>query len=320
MSSESLRELKELEFGPSSELLNMIPSSSVNRTQKLKKCTVRACDLLELAFDIDEDNYQHKELLPLLEELMLIDLLHMKRIWRQEPKNLVFKSLVFLELVRCDSLRTLFSISIASNLEKLELLELYDCKELEHVIEGQEGSANIVELKKLKQLILKHLPNLVNFCEGRCVFKLSELEIVRVKDIPKMEMFAYWTHETTKLKEFYITYVSNCWQGDLNETIKYLPKNPGGDYKGHYLEGHSLLKHLPTEVLLGLNQLGLQLKQRTARGPPLAYTLAGAVAKGKETRLEESTVVGDENPAVLELQLFIDLGTFSGMIWTTNWF
>ncbi|KAI4345908.1 hypothetical protein L6164_012994 [Bauhinia variegata] len=225
MSQESLSELQVLVVDEGSKLLSVIPSSLLKRMRKLEEFTVKRCKTLELAFDIDEDNSLNELFLPGLKKLVLTDLPQMA-LWRQEPRKPVFRNLISLEFVHCSRLKKLFSISIVKNLQQLELLKLYGCEKMEHVIEGEAESAKVVVFEKLKHLILKHLPNLRSFCEEDCDFKWPQLEMVRVKHIPEMKTFAKGIQETPKLKEFYISYVLNCWRGDLNETVKYLHNSP----------------------------------------------------------------------------------------------
>ncbi|KAI4345915.1 hypothetical protein L6164_013000 [Bauhinia variegata] len=242
-----LGELKFMVLERSSTLLNIIPSSLLIMMRNLEEITVKECTALKVAFEIAahySDEIVQRGLLPQLKELTLIDLPEMK-LWNQEPSIPVFKNLKLLEIIGCCSLKKLFSISIAKNLEQLELLKVYECDKMELILEGEVGSTKVLEFPSLKCLILKHLPNLTCFCGHDFDINLPKLEMVRVKDIPKMETFAKATN-TPNLKEVYVTYVTKYWRGDLNKTIKYLYDQPVSEQAWSSSSGHG---QIPSEML-----------------------------------------------------------------------
>ncbi|KAI9085108.1 hypothetical protein K1719_032924 [Acacia pycnantha] len=164
-------------------------------------------------------------LLPELQVLALSDLPKMQ-LWNQEPQIPVFRNLASLKIIGCGSIDKLFSISVAQHLSSLKFLKLYKCENMVQVLQGGGGNSKRV-FQNLETLVLKHLPRLSSFCEDEDVDfgEFPELRMVRVEDIPKMYTFVKKPLKTPKLKEVHVIFIRKCWQGDLNDTIKYLKQN-----------------------------------------------------------------------------------------------
>ncbi|KAF7845334.1 putative disease resistance protein [Senna tora] len=204
LSSSSPSRLKNTNVGESSTVSN--------KWWKLKKTTEQR-----------SDGVDGKELLPVLDELVLSDLPSMQ-LWKQEPEIQVLRNLTSIEIIRCKSIQKLFSISVAENLDALELLKLYECESLQQVVQGGEKGEKQM-FRNLKCLILKHLPSLTSFCKQKFDCEFTQLKMVRVENIPNMTTFIEGSLTTPKLKEVYVTHVTKCWRGDLNATINYLHQN-----------------------------------------------------------------------------------------------
>ncbi|KAI9077768.1 hypothetical protein K1719_040254 [Acacia pycnantha] len=165
--------------------------------------------------------------LPELQVLALSDLPKMQ-LWNQEPQIPVFENLASLKIIGCGSIDKLFSISVAQHLSSLKFLSLYKCENMVQVLQGGGGNSKRV-FQKLETLVLKLLPRLSSFCEDEDVDfgEFPELRMVRVEDIPKMYTFVKKSLKTPKLKEVQVIFIRKCWQGNLNDTIKYLQQNHG---------------------------------------------------------------------------------------------
>ncbi|KAJ7973523.1 Disease resistance protein [Quillaja saponaria] len=214
----------------SSKLLKVIPLSLLASLKKLKEITLESCDILPVVFDIgpDEDDVvddiNNEGLLPQLSKLVLNNLPMLENVWSRAPPTRlqVFRNLKSLQIIRCNSLTKLFSLSTAENLQQLALLKLYDCQKIEEVLVDDTRSTEIVTFLKLECLVLKKLPNLVSFCVQKRSFNWPALKMVRVKEIPKMVTFCTGTQTTPMLKSVNVTFTTKFWKGDLNTTIKYL--------------------------------------------------------------------------------------------------
>ncbi|XP_014496680.1 uncharacterized protein LOC106758256 [Vigna radiata var. radiata] len=163
--SESFCELQDLSLTNNNKLLTAISSSMIRRFKNLRKLTLAKCELLTEAFDIEDDNLDHKihEILPQLRVLALIDLIKLKHVWNKEPQVLHFLNLVSLSIVSCGNLRSLFSLSTVKNLRKLNILKLCKCDKIEEVISSdifEDGNISI-NFPELEYLVLEDLPMLV---------------------------------------------------------------------------------------------------------------------------------------------------------------
>ncbi|KAL6997580.1 hypothetical protein U1Q18_007707 [Sarracenia purpurea var. burkii] len=141
--------------------------------------------------------------------LDLIDMDNLIEIWSGDLQansacSQGFQNLRSLIVEKCDSLRNLFSPSIAKLLVKLQRLELTKCKVMETIIaqeqEVDEEVTNTVIFSQLTQLILVDLPNLMSFCKQDYTFEESFLKRVKVIRCPKMEALS---SALQRLKEQY---------------------------------------------------------------------------------------------------------------------
>ncbi|KAK4253301.1 hypothetical protein QN277_010624 [Acacia crassicarpa] len=183
---------------------------------------------LVLFEDIKEDSppgVGKMKIPPQLESLELMGVPNLQ-LWTREPKVLEFEKLTSLKIINCGSFKKLFSISGAKQLSSLKLLALYGCIDMVHVLQGEGETGLQVMFKKLEKLVLKHLPKLTSFCEEDVDFgELPELKMVIVEDIPNMNTFVKQHVRTPKLKQVHVTYITKCWLGDLNQTIRDLHRS-----------------------------------------------------------------------------------------------
>ncbi|KAA8539273.1 hypothetical protein F0562_025965 [Nyssa sinensis] len=196
--------------------------------QKLEKLALEQCDSLREIFDIEGLVMQdkHEPLLPQLSDLVLTHLPKLVHMWNKEPAGiLLFQKLISLQVIHCDGLDNLFSLSTARNLIKLQKLKLFGCELMEEVITvEEEESMDEIVFPELECLLLKHLPRLTCFFPGTNTFEWPSLKTVRVKSIPKMEHFAPGVQSTPKLKAIYGNFLEKVWKENLNDTIKHLDR------------------------------------------------------------------------------------------------
>ncbi|KAF7845532.1 Disease resistance protein RPS2 [Senna tora] len=226
--SESFCELEELILMESNDLLNVIQSSMLMRYEKLKKMTVQGCKELKEVFELENVITENKneEILPHITELILNNLPNLEHFWNKEPQVSAFKNLESLQIIDCDSLERLFSLSTAKHLGNLKLLKLYGCKNMKEVLYNVDDSGSSqnedIFFPEVECLILKDLPSLESFCAHSCNFEWPKLQAVRVSEVPKMMKFSEGNQITPKLNAVYVTFIKKCWQGNLNESIVYL--------------------------------------------------------------------------------------------------
>nr|KYP39501.1 Disease resistance protein RPS2 [Cajanus cajan] len=227
--SESFCELENLTLRNNKKLLRVFSPAMIIRFNKLKKLTLEKCELLAEVFILEGDkpNHDNQEMLPQLRVLAMSNLSKLTCFWNKEPQVPFFLNLVSLFIIHCHCLKSLFSLSQAKNLDKLKILRLCNCEKVEEVISSDKGEKVSTIFPKMKCLVLKDLPNLVNFSqEGGC-FNWPNLQTVRVNNIPSMKTFLRDDLNTPLLKSVYITFAKKLWLGNLNKTISYMHNNPG---------------------------------------------------------------------------------------------
>ncbi|XP_029125368.1 disease resistance protein RPS2-like [Cajanus cajan] len=227
--SESFCELENLTLRNNKKLLSVFSPAMIVRFNKLKKLTLEKCELLAEVFILEGDkpNHDNQEMLPQLRVLAMSNLSKLTCFWNKEPQVPFFLNLVSLFIIHCHCLKSLFSLSQAQNLKKLKILRLCNCEKVEEVISSDKGEKVATIFPKMKCLVLKDLPKLVNFCqEGGC-FNWPNLQTVRVNNIPSIKTFLRDDLNTPLLKSVYITFAKKLWLGNLNKTISYMHNNPG---------------------------------------------------------------------------------------------
>ncbi|KAL6997744.1 hypothetical protein U1Q18_007869 [Sarracenia purpurea var. burkii] len=130
--------------------------------------------------------------------LELIDMDNLIEIWSGDLQansacSQCFQNLISITVEKCDSLRSLFSPSIAKLLVKLNILEIIKCEVMETIIAqeqevDEEVTTNTIIFSKLTHLKLEDLPNLTSFCKQKdYTIEGSFLKEVKVTRCPKME-------------------------------------------------------------------------------------------------------------------------------------
>ncbi|KAL6997720.1 hypothetical protein U1Q18_007846 [Sarracenia purpurea var. burkii] len=179
------------------KLPNILFSSNlIECMQNLEDIEVTSCESVEVAFDLgglDVGEGHPAITLSYLEKLELKYLPKLTDVWvNNSPCSQGFQNLWSVIVVNCDSLRNLFSPSIAKLLVKLQRLEVTECKVMETIIAqeqevDEEVTTNTTIFSHLTYLKLKDLPNLTSFCKQDYTFEGSFLEGLEVSRCPKME-------------------------------------------------------------------------------------------------------------------------------------
>jgi hypothetical protein len=102
-----------------------------------------------------------------------------------------FPNLCRLEITRCNKLKSLFPVAMASGLKRLQILKVKESSQLLGVF-GQDDHASLANIEKemvlpdLEWLILEKLPSIVFFSHGCCDFIFPCLSILVVRHCPKL--------------------------------------------------------------------------------------------------------------------------------------
>ncbi|KAH1084304.1 hypothetical protein J1N35_024065 [Gossypium stocksii] len=188
--------LRELTIKECDELLNIFPPFLLWVFQRLEKLIVTDCASLKEVFqlqvqelEIDETNVVYAQ----LREVNLIRLPKLKNVWTKYRKgNISFENLRQVCIRECWSLKTLFPLSIAKDLQQLERLTIEKCGLEEIVLKNVEGSDEQeiwFAFNQLSILMLWNLPYLTCFYPGMHRTTWPALKKLRIYKCGRIKIF-----------------------------------------------------------------------------------------------------------------------------------
>ncbi|XP_039032248.1 uncharacterized protein LOC120167247 isoform X1 [Hibiscus syriacus] len=106
-------------------------------------------------------------------------------IWKE--KSVDFKNLQVLDVEDCNSLKYIFSVSMALELVRLVVIRVKRCPMMEYIIkkEAEETAMDTVWLPKLHTIRLESCSELKSFCMGNITLECPSLLTIEVDDCPK---------------------------------------------------------------------------------------------------------------------------------------
>ncbi|KAE8675357.1 Detected protein of confused Function [Hibiscus syriacus] len=118
--------------------------------------------------------------------LILSEFSKSMEIWKE--KSVDFKNLQDLEVEECNSLKYIFSVSMALELVQLEHITVKRCPMMEYIIkkEAEESAMDTVFLPNLKMIRLESCSELKSFCMGNITLQCPSLHTIKVDDCPMM--------------------------------------------------------------------------------------------------------------------------------------
>ncbi|XP_039686291.1 uncharacterized protein [Medicago truncatula] len=165
---------------------------------------------------ICKEGFQIDPVLQLLETICVSQCSSMIKL---VPSSVTFSYMTYLKVTYCNGLINLISHSTAKSLVKLTTMKIKMCNWLEDIVNGKEDKINEISFCSLQYLELISLQRLCQFCSCPCPIMFPLLEVVVVKECPRMELFSLGFTKTTNLQNVQ-TDEGNHWEGDLNRTIK----------------------------------------------------------------------------------------------------
>ncbi|KAJ1380802.1 P-loop containing nucleoside triphosphate hydrolase [Sesbania bispinosa] len=194
-----LRRDMELIVEGSEKLLHCVPSNMLHRFQHLKQLKVRDCGSLVEIFESEgveangDEGYTKAQYNYNLQEMQLYALPKLMHIWKNHGEVLGFLNLKKLKIQCCQSLKSVFSSSIARSLSQLQELSVQECDMIEEIITREEEKMS-EEPKKVKiifpalqWLTLYRLPSLRCFCSSNYHLELPSCHDITITECPKME-------------------------------------------------------------------------------------------------------------------------------------
>jgi hypothetical protein len=158
---------------------------------------------------------------PVLQFLESIFVRNCSSLLKLVPSSVTFNYLTYLEVINCNGMINLITYSTAKSLVKLTTMKIKTCNWLVDIVNGKEDEMNKIEFCSLKSLELISLPRLCLFCSCPCPIMFPLLEVVVVKECPRMEHFSLGVTNTTFLDKVQFD-EENHWEGNLNGTVKKL--------------------------------------------------------------------------------------------------
>jgi hypothetical protein len=140
------------------------------------------------------------------------------------PSSATFKNMTYLEVANCNGLINLITYTTAKSLVNLTTMKIAMCNRIEDIVNGKEDETNEIVFCSLQSLELISLPRLFRFCSCPCPIMFPLLEVVIVKECPRMELFSLGVTDAPNLQIIQIEEndEENHWVGDLNGTVKKL--------------------------------------------------------------------------------------------------
>ncbi|XAR60265.1 hypothetical protein NMG60_11033558 [Bertholletia excelsa] len=162
-----LHNARKIYFLSCEKLLSIASSNLMGRLHNLQVMLAGWCDSVHTIFDFEGLDYEELSV-SLLNELHLRFLPKLIHIWKIAPRQsqFYFSQLRELKVESCDSLRYIFTISMAKALVKLRILEIKCCGNVEKIVatcDGGEDEKPWLFFSANCSIKLEYLPNLICF-------------------------------------------------------------------------------------------------------------------------------------------------------------
>ncbi|KAL9319821.1 hypothetical protein ACSQ67_011660 [Phaseolus vulgaris] len=166
--------------------------------KNLKKLSVSHCDELKMVIVLEDKKPSSIEILPNLEELILINLPKLTHIIDKQNAGL-YKNLHTLQVERCESLNWL---PMPLTLKNMKILDCYALGEI--IIVKKEEVREKNQFSELEDVTLQNLRNLNAAFPSTSEF--PSLETLKIKDCPSLMTFVEETNELKKQEQATSTY------------------------------------------------------------------------------------------------------------------
>ncbi|XP_034706656.1 uncharacterized protein LOC117930230 isoform X2 [Vitis riparia] len=240
-----LKKTEELSLSKSSGTKSVFHESYKEDFLQLKHLDVRSSPEIQYIVDSKYPRVQEHVLFPLLESLLLRDLINLEKVCHGPIPRGSFGNLKTLEVMNCHGLKIFLSLTMATGFLHLQNIEIGECNVMQQIIayereseiiEDGHGGTTLQLFPKLRSLKLYKLPELMNFSstvettsstslarnarsEGNCDNRMSffsnqvsfaNLEKLILHDLPKLREIWHHQHPPESFYNLQILEVYNC--------------------------------------------------------------------------------------------------------------
>ena len=194
LAEDSFFKLQSLYVKDCENLVDIFKSNILTRFQSLEGIYVSNCGSLQEVFELQSHDVieTHAVTAIPVKILKLQRLPKMKHVWNKDSQGIFsFQNLRKISVLECESLKSLFPVSVARVLMQLEDLHIDDCgvEEIVSCEDGAEPTARFV-FPKVTILILAKLSKLKWFFRGVHTSELPLLKQLQVTRCDQIEIFA----------------------------------------------------------------------------------------------------------------------------------
>ncbi|XP_030959915.1 disease resistance protein At4g27190-like [Quercus lobata] len=193
--SDSFCKIKKLHVGSCKNLINIFPPNMLRRLQNLEELKIEDCNSVEEVFEASGKNVDeiYDKGSTQLRYLFLKNLPKLKHVWASDPEEiLTFQNLRQVKVSKCETLESLFPISVAKSLEQLKSLSINDCELMEEIVAFKEGLESTTKFvfPRITSLSLQLLLELKCFYPGKHTLEWPSLEILTIFECDKVKIAA----------------------------------------------------------------------------------------------------------------------------------
>ncbi|KAL5807586.1 hypothetical protein ACOSQ4_030319 [Xanthoceras sorbifolium] len=177
-------------------VLNVFPSNMLGRLQKLDELWLTNCNSLDEIFELQASSCGKTQAITAtqLTKLVLYYLPKLKHIWDVNSQGLLTcQNLLSIQVIGCDSLKSIFPASVSKSLLQLQELKIKECCMLEEIVVEEEQLDEAVPrflFPQLTCLELFQLSSLESFYPGSHISEWPVLTNLQVWKCDKVETFS----------------------------------------------------------------------------------------------------------------------------------
>ncbi|KAM3734383.1 hypothetical protein ACB098_10G010700 [Castanea mollissima] len=230
---DSFCKLNQLHVDQCENLMTIFPPNMLRRLQNLEDLWIENCNSIEEVFEVKRANVdeRYEKGSTQLRDLILVSLPKLKHVWTSDLEALlIFQNLRKVHVSKCETLKSLFPISVAKSLEQLDNLCIDNCGSMEEIVALEEG------------------------LETTTKFVFPRITVLRLQSLPKLKCFYLGKH-TSEWPSLKSLTIHKC------EKVKIVSMNelsfPNTDELGHHVSVQHPLFFIEKDTFPNLKELNL---------------------------------------------------------------